>query len=138
MTGRKPVFETSISDWRLSDGVGNDLVGTQDIPWSVKLLPGPYSGFDLEFHSPDGAVRNINIELDQGNVRLAISTARDDDPIILLAIEPKAIHIAPMNALDGWRFDDKGYAKTDDMPKPSFTENSAHLRLAAERRRKEE
>jgi hypothetical protein len=106
------------------------------LPWSVKLLAGRYSGFNLEFRSPDGAVRNINFELDQGTSD-SPSRPRHDDPIILLAIDPKAIHVAPMNALDGWRFDAKGFAKTDDMPKPSFTENSAHLGLAAERRRKE-
>src|SRR5437763_1058126 len=77
------------------------------LPWSAKLLAGRYSGFNLEFHSPDGAVRNINFELDQGTSD-SPSRPRHDDPIILLAIDPKAIHVAPMNALDGWRFDAKG------------------------------
>ncbi|PZR95152.1 MAG: hypothetical protein DI537_05050 [Stutzerimonas stutzeri] len=71
------LLETTISDWRISDGVSDNLTETQKLPWQVAVARGGYGGLTLEFSNAHGIRRLVSIEIDQGNV--TVGAYRDAD-----------------------------------------------------------
>lgn len=73
------LFETTITDWRLADGCGDELSSKQREPWTVKVARGGYGGLWIELCNTDGTKRLVSIEADQGNVTVAAYRDSDGD-----------------------------------------------------------
>lgn len=59
-----------IVDWRIGDGEGDDLSESQKQPWPVEVTRSSYGGVIMEFKAPDGTMRSVMVEVDNGNLKV--------------------------------------------------------------------
>ncbi len=125
MTEPKVYFEGGIADWRVSDGAADDLTETQRQPWPVKVTEGGYGGLFLELTAPDGTLRSVAVEIDQGNVRLVVFRDRDECDAIV-TVQDDGVHVQAMVGGDkSYLFNEDGVRATSGAPKASFGDGGA-------------
>lgn len=78
---------TEIGDWRLKNGDEDELSPEQRMPWPVTVSGATDGGLLIGVTAPDGSVREVLIEIDQG--RLKIGAYLDQK----VAEEPTLIHV---------------------------------------------
>lgn len=114
--------DTQIVDWRVGEGEDGALSGKQKQPWPVRLYQ-MGNALSMEFDTPDGTKRLLNIELDQGNLKLMPHRGEDVDLDAIVLVETDRVLISHYQGGSAVAFDENGVHQVAYEPKPSLGEN---------------
>lgn len=83
-----PLIQLQMKDWQVTDQTDEHLTPLQKQPWDVAIARGPYDGIMIELRGPDGSSRAINVEIENGHVRLSTYGDVLNDPITHQILTP--------------------------------------------------
>lgn len=125
MTDEKtPLLTWQMADWRIADGVADELSDLQKAPWTINVTEGGYGGLFIEATAPDGSRR---LEINMGNLHAAVGGDADElhATIQIGKDETRAVamHPQPGTAVDGARFTpERGFEATSGDIENGFTD----------------
>jgi hypothetical protein len=90
-----PLLTLDATDWRVADQAAEDLTDLQRQPWAFELRQGGYSGVYLVARAPDGTERNVNVEIDKGNLKLVVGGDASADPVAIVHVGENAVSVQP-------------------------------------------
>lgn len=125
-SGMELVASTKIGDWRLGEEVDDHLSDAQKRLWQVRLYRSG-NALSMEFDAPDGTKRLVNMEIDEGNLKLMPHRGADVDLDAIIVVEPERVlmsHYA--HGGKAVAFDAEGvHRAVENAPNPSFSDEAA-------------